>query len=89
MSVSVYDERQACWRQTWVDNQGGYLDFSGGKQGERMILSRVAEIDGQQLHQRMVWYDIRRDGLMWNWERSPDEGETWETLWVIQYVRAR
>jgi hypothetical protein len=22
MSVSVQDERQGCWRQTWVDNQG-------------------------------------------------------------------
>ena len=88
MSVSVYDERQACWCQTWVDNQGGYLDFTGGMQGDRMILSRVADIDGKQVHQRMVWYEIRRDGFLWNWERSLDEGKSWESMWVIQYLRA-
>ncbi len=88
LSVSVYDEQQACWRQTWVDNQGGYLDFTGGMQGDRMILSRTAEKDGQSIHQRMVWQDIRRDGCMWHWERSTDGGKTWEAMWVIQYTRA-
>lgn len=29
MSVSVYDARLGQWRQTWVDNQGGYLNLDG------------------------------------------------------------
>src|SRR5436305_10609839 len=36
LSVSVYDERDACWKQTWVDDSGAYLDFRGGFDGERM-----------------------------------------------------
>ena len=88
MSLSVYDERQACWRQIWVDNQGGYLEFTGGRQGDQMILTRVADIDGQRVHQRMLWYDIRSAGFTWSWERSIDEGKSWEALWVIQYARA-
>ena len=46
MSVSTFDARAQQWKQTWVDNQGGYLDFTGGWQDDRMILQRDAERDG-------------------------------------------
>src|SRR5947209_17436636 len=29
-SVSMYDRASSRWKQTWVDNHGAYLDFSGG-----------------------------------------------------------
>src|SRR5437763_10641338 len=28
MSISRFDPRAGKWKQTWVDNQGGYLDFA-------------------------------------------------------------
>src|SRR6201997_1467088 len=28
-SVSIFDSRTGNWKQTWVDNEGGYLDFIG------------------------------------------------------------
>jgi len=40
MSVSTYVARESCWKQTWVDNQGSYLDFKGGMTDEGMVLSR-------------------------------------------------
>ena len=86
-SVSTFDRRQALWKQTWVDNQGGYLDFVGGWQGDRMVLTRVAVVDSAGVIQRMVWYDIEPDRLEWNWERSKDDGKTWEVLWQIHYLR--
>ncbi len=39
MSVSTYVPRESCWKQTWVDNQGGYLDFKGGMTDDGMILN--------------------------------------------------
>jgi hypothetical protein len=86
-SVSTYNARRGRWQQTWVDNQGGYLDFVGGMEGDRMILQRQAERDGQAFIQRMVWYDIEEDRLEWSWERSDDGGETWSVLWRIAYER--
>ena len=57
-SVSVFVPRQNLWKQTWVDNQSGYLDFTGGLVEERMILSRAAvNQEGQPIIQRMVWYN--------------------------------
>ena len=87
-SLSVYNPTDQLWRQTWVDNNGGYLDFEGGPDGDRMILSREANKDGKTFLQRMVWYNIEDDSLDWNWERSVDSGVTWEVLWKIHYRRS-
>lgn len=88
MSVSTYNARLQQWQQTWVDNQGSYLDFTGGWQDSRMVLQREATVDGSKVLQRMVWFDITPDALRWNWERSVDDGATWEVLWAITYTRA-
>jgi hypothetical protein len=87
MSVSVFNEESGKWQQTWVDNQGGYLDFIGEYQDDRMILSQSFEKDGQEIHQRMVWYNITEDELDWNWERSDDGAKNWKVLWKIHYRR--
>ncbi|GJM45593.1 MAG: hypothetical protein DHS20C21_24350 [Gemmatimonadota bacterium] len=86
-SVSCWSPKLGKWRQTWVDNSGSYLDFTGGMVGDRMILSReVPEIPGTT-HQRMVFHDITADSLIWDWESSKDGGETWTTNWQIHYQR--
>lgn len=88
MSVSTYNRMIGRWQQTWVDNQGGYLDFTGFFENGTMILQRAAPEHGPDVYQRMVWYDISRDSLHWNWERSDDQGKTWRVLWNITYRRA-
>ena len=87
MSVSVFDKNTGQWRQTWVDNQGAYLDFVGGFADEKMILSRRTTLQGTDVVQRMVWFNITPDSFDWNWERSDDDGATWTTVWPIHYVR--
>ncbi len=37
-SVSLFDTRAGKWKQTWVDNEGGYLDFVGEFKDGQMIL---------------------------------------------------
>jgi len=88
LSVSSYNHQLGQWQQTWVDNSGGYLDFTGEFRDGKMILSRQAERDGKVFLQRMVFYNIQENSLDWNWERSTDDGETWEVLWHINYERA-
>ena len=87
ISVSAYDLERGLWCQTWVDNNGTYLDFTGKFEDGNMILSRDAIVKGQGCKQRMVWYDIRENNLEWNWERSDDKGQTWRALWQIHYTR--
>jgi hypothetical protein len=90
MSFSVYNQRLGKWQQTWVDNQSGYLDFTGEFKDGKMILSRKATTrDGKQIMQRMVWHNITRDQLDWNWEASQDGGKTWKVNWQIHYMRKK
>ena len=87
MSVSVYNLRRKTWLQTWVDNQGGYLDFVGGFSEGSMILERTAVVQGKEILQRMVWKNISHNSFDWSWEQSADRGKTWQVNWPIHYSR--
>lgn len=87
LSFSAYDAERSVWCQTWVDNNGSYLDFTGKFEDGKMILSRDAIVRGEACKQRMVWYNIEAKQFDWNWERSDDGGETWRVLWQIKYKR--
>ncbi|HET7205065.1 MAG TPA: DUF1579 family protein [Terriglobales bacterium] len=87
-SVSTFDQRTGKWKQTWVDNEGGYLDFVGQFENGQMVLSREATAaDGKTFLQRMVWKNITADALDWSWEASQDGGKTWLVRWPIHYSR--
>lgn len=85
-SLSVYDEGIGKWRQTWVDNEGGYLDLTGEFVDGEMRLFTQRDVQGQTVHLRMIFADIRPAGFNWRWESSPD-GLAWQTRWAIRYTR--
>lgn len=88
-SYSVYKIGTGEWKQTWVDNNGGYLDFTGKFDGDKRIFERNGvNPQGQEILQRMVFYDITENSLTWDWEVSEDDGETWQLRWRIFYERA-
>ncbi len=89
-SVSIFDTRTGKWKQTWVDNEGGYLDFVGEFKDGQMILSReVALPNGTRTSQRMVFRNIGADEFDWSWESSSDGGKTWQVVWPIHYKRRK
>jgi hypothetical protein len=89
-SISVYNATKKTWHQAWADTQGSYFDFEGDVEGNKRIFrTRLREQNGQKIIQRMVFYDIERDSLTWDWELSRDGGVTWELQWRINYLRKR
>jgi uncharacterized protein DUF1579 len=89
-SVSIFDAKSGHWKQTWVDNQGGYLDFVGDYKDGQMILQRNAvRPDGTHVVQRMVWKNITTNEFDWSWESSADGGKTWQVNWPIHYKRKK
>jgi hypothetical protein len=88
MSVSIFDTRARRWKQTWVDNEGGYLDFVGEYKNGQMILARDGvRPDGTKVIQQMVFKNITANEFDWNWEASADGGKTWQVMWPIHYKR--
>ncbi len=89
-SYSMFDTNAGVWKQTWVDNQGSYLDFKGGMEDGKMTLSReFTNRQGKQMMQRMVFFNIKKDSLDWNWENSADGGKSWNLAWHITYTRRK
>jgi hypothetical protein len=87
-SLSLFDVKTGKWKQTWVDNQGSYLDFVGEFKDGQMILQREATgPDGKPFLQRMVWKNIAANEFDWSWEASHDAGKTWQVQWPIHYKR--
>jgi hypothetical protein len=87
-SVSLFDVRSGKWKQTWVDNEGSYLDFTGQYKDGQMVLAReFVKPDGSKVEQRMVFKNITPSEFDWSWERSLDGGKTWQVMWPIHYKR--
>ena len=87
-SVSIFDVTAGKWKQTWIDNEGGYLDFVGESKDGQMILAREAtRPDGTKGLSRMVFKNITHDEFDWSWEGSKDGGKTWTVVWPIHYKR--
>jgi opacity protein-like surface antigen len=85
-SVSTYHAPSHQWRQTWVDNQGGYFALIGGVAGGDFILTN-SRINDAMPYQRMVYTEITPTSFTWRWQSSADAGATWTDAWVIHYVR--
>ena len=90
MSVSMYSKPHKVWRQTWVDNQGGYFALTGGPQKDGRFILMMDRLDKKAPLSRMVFEDIEENSLVWRWQsKAPDapEDSPWRDLWVINYER--
>jgi len=85
-SVSQYLSGEKRWRQVWVDDQGSWLAFTGGKVGDRFVLQTDPAGSAAGRLMRMVFEEIRNDHISWRWERS--EGGGWTPLLLIEYRRS-
>ena len=75
-SWSVLDADRG-WLQTWVDDQGSYLDFTGGMTEEGFVFGRPGA--------RMVFRDVKDDSFTWDWQKRVDDA--WQLAWRLDYRR--
>jgi hypothetical protein len=89
-SQSVYNKKQNSWKQTWTDNQGAYIAFTGKKNGDNRIFATEAVKQGKEtVVQQMVFSNITPDAFTWDWQRSGDGGKTWTSQWLVNYQRRK
>lgn len=88
-SWSVYNPQSKQWQQTWVDNQGGYIDLTGKfENGNMTLFTQPRKLpNGKEQLFRMLYSNIKNDSLDWDWDVSTDVGITWKSVWKIRYVR--
>jgi hypothetical protein len=83
-SWTVWNLTSKEWKQTWVDNQGSYLDFEGAIVGGNLVFRRSVAAIGKTSLQRMVFPEISEKAFHWDWENSTDDGKTWNLAWQIE-----
>lgn len=88
-SVSTYRPGLKQWRQTWVDDQGGFFDLVGGpvSGADHVFVLENKRVSENQPFQRMIWQDVKPDSLTWRWQRRTRADEPWADSWVIRYRR--
>ena len=86
-SYSMWQPAQKQWRQTWVDDQGSYIALSGGlEDGVMTLYGEPVTKNGKTFRMRMVFLDVKKDTLRWEWQRQTD-AKTWQPMIVIDYKR--
>ncbi len=88
MSLSVFGAGSNQWHQAWADNQGGFYNLVGERNGDVRIFKTLPRTaDGTEIVQRMVFKDIKNDSFTWDWEKTEDGGKTWKLEWRISYKK--
>lgn len=84
-SLNMWDRDAGVWKQNWIDSTGSRLDFTGGWNGEAMVLT-AEDTDGD-LH-RMTFTPNPDGTVRQHGEGSKDKGATWETEYDFTYRKA-
>jgi hypothetical protein len=86
-SFNLYDAVTRSWRQTWVDNTGGIIDFRGGlREGAMVLTGETLGADGKKTAQRMTFTPTSPNEIRQLWEQSSD-GSTWTVAFDGVYKR--
>jgi tetratricopeptide (TPR) repeat protein len=88
-SINVYNKDKAAWQQTWVDDQGGVIEFVDGRleDGAMRFRAVVKDPAGKPSPRRLTFFDLGPEGVRQFSEMSNDDGKTWSVEYDFLYVR--
>ena len=90
VALRSYDSSSNSWAIWWLDARHPHiLDvpvIGGFENGIGTFLADDV-FEGQPIKVRFLWSDISTDSCRWRQAFSADGGRTWETNWVMEFVR--
>ncbi len=90
-SLSNYDATLGSWHQNWIDSTGTRVEFTGGPQGDAMVLtgSWHGVANGKDGDVRMT-YTRQPDGTVrQKGEVSTDGGKSWAPSFDLRYTPSK
>jgi hypothetical protein len=90
MTVRLYDPASQQWSLYWADNaQAGILQtpLIGRFENGRGEFYSQEPSEGRHIFCRFIWSEITETSCRWEQAYSPDGGKTWETNWIMDFVR--
>ena len=89
MSLRFFNRETGQWSIYWVSHRDGVLQppVVGGFKDGVGIFEGADVWDGKPIRVRFTWSDITPTSARWQQSFSPDDGQTWELNWVMDFTR--
>ncbi|MEN9866940.1 MAG: hypothetical protein RL748_2530 [Pseudomonadota bacterium] len=97
MSLRIFNPQTGLWSIFWLTNQDGGIDASTGNLNPPVVgkfcdgvgvFEGTDLFDGKPVRVRYTWSHITANSARWEQAFSQDEGQSWETDWVMEMTRA-
>ena len=89
-SFNYFDTNLRRWRQVWMADSGGPLDYSGEyRDGAMRFTGWNLGPQGRRVEQRLTFFNIAPDTVRQLFEASSDSGRTWTATFDGRYVRRK
>ena len=91
MSFRFFDPVKRRWSIYWADSRRpGELDppVFGTFSGDIGVFEGEDEFEGRPIRVRFIWSGTRTRTPRWEQAFSADDGETWETNWIMDFSPA-
>jgi tetratricopeptide (TPR) repeat protein len=89
-SFNYYDTNLRKWRQIWMSDGGGALDYTGEfRDGAMRFDAWTLGPDGRRVLQKLTFTAFGPDTVRQTFEASQDSGKTWAVTFDGRYVRRR
>ena len=91
MAVRAYDPKTGLWAIWWIDGRNPHNTMDPPMKGSfvKGVGTFYAEgnLNGQPTRYRFIWSHITKSSARWEQASSADKGKTWDTNWVMEFVR--
>jgi hypothetical protein len=91
MSFRFFDPGTRQWVIYWADSRRpGALDppVWGSFSGDTGVFEGADVLDGRPIRVRFTWSRVDTPSPRWEQEFSADDGQSWESNWIMEFTRA-
>jgi hypothetical protein len=89
-SLNAWSPQDGKWHQTWLSNQGLWLELAGGLRDGAMVMEgRTIDRKKQTVLERVTWTPQPDGRVRQFWEQSRDGGKTWTVAFDGMYSREK
>ncbi|MEP6732983.1 MAG: hypothetical protein ABJE10_20235 [bacterium] len=89
-SYNYFDTNLGKWRQIWIADSGGVLDYTGEfRDGAMRFAGWNLDAKGNRVEQKLTFFAVAPDTVRQLFEASTDGGKTWKPTFDGRYVRRK
>lgn len=90
VTLRLYDPREALWSIYWIDARKPVMErpMRGRFENGRGIFYDDDVFEGRPVKVRFLWDVLAPGHCRWQQALSPDDGQYWETNWIMTFTRA-